>query len=68
MVKKTIPQSVRASVYKKYSPRCTEMLCYIGCGQVITPFTFTCGHVIAEENGGTISIDNLRPICSLRSR
>jgi hypothetical protein len=25
---------------------------------------FHCGHVIAEANGGTMQIDNLRPICA----
>ena len=30
----------------------------------ITQHNFHCGHVIAEANGGTLDIDNLRPICS----
>jgi HNH endonuclease len=30
----------------------------------ITQHHFHCGHVVAEANGGTIHIDNLRPICS----
>lgn len=30
----------------------------------ITPFTFNCGHVIADSRGGKTTIDNLRPICT----
>lgn len=29
----------------------------------ITQLSFHCGHVIAEKNGGTLTVDNLRPIC-----
>lgn len=29
---------------------------------------FECGHVISEFNGGTICIENLRPICSQCNR
>lgn len=32
--------------------------------QEIRQIDFHCGHVIAERNGGTMTIDNLRPICS----
>ena len=27
--------------------------------------SFHCGHVIAEKNGGSIEITNLRPICQI---
>jgi hypothetical protein len=30
----------------------------------INPFTFHCGHVVASANGGQLTIDNIRPICS----
>jgi len=32
--------------------------------QDIRQIDFHCGHVISEKNGGTMTIDNLRPICS----
>jgi 5-methylcytosine-specific restriction endonuclease McrA len=32
---------------------------------VITQLNFHCGHVTAEANGGTLNIDNLRPICAI---
>ena len=27
-------------------------------------YSFECGHVVSEKNGGKPTIDNLRPICS----
>jgi hypothetical protein len=33
--------------------------------QNITPFTFQCGHIVAEAEGGPTNLENLRPICSL---
>jgi 5-methylcytosine-specific restriction endonuclease McrA len=38
--------------------------CYC-CGLTeITPFNFEAGHVLAESQGGIITLENLRPICS----
>jgi hypothetical protein len=31
----------------------------------ITQHNFQCGHVVAEANGGTVQVDNLRPICAV---
>lgn len=31
----------------------------------ISQMDFNCGHVISEFNGGKITLDNLKPICSL---
>lgn len=30
---------------------------------IISPFEFHCGHVIARSQGGSDTLDNLRPIC-----
>ena len=30
----------------------------------ITQLNFTCGHYISEHNGGKITVENMRPICS----
>lgn len=30
----------------------------------ITQHNFVCGHVIADVHGGTLAIDNIRPICA----
>jgi hypothetical protein len=33
-------------------------------GNIISQHIFECGHVISEKNGGNVTLDNLRPICS----
>jgi hypothetical protein len=62
--KVTIPQSLRAAVWDKYIGRkIGEIECLVCNAALISQLNFHCGHVVAEANGGTISIDNLRPIC-----
>ena len=62
--KVTIPQSLRAAVWDKYIGRkIGEIECLVCNTALISQLNFHCGHVVAEANGGTISIDNLRPIC-----
>ena len=47
--KEKIPQAV----WNKYCGEgIGEIICFGGCGGKITPFTFECGHVIAEAEGG----------------
>jgi 5-methylcytosine-specific restriction endonuclease McrA len=29
----------------------------------ITQLTFNCGHIVAEANGGDLTVENLIPIC-----
>lgn len=31
----------------------------------ITQHNFQCGHVVADANGGSTNVNNLRPICTL---
>ena len=58
-----------------YSIRCKAWITHIGAevGQTkclcckdntITQFKFTCGHIVSRADGGTLAIDNLRPICN----
>jgi 5-methylcytosine-specific restriction endonuclease McrA len=62
--KQTIPQATRAKVWDHHigmefgSKKC--MCCKING---MTQLNFVCGHVQSEEYGGTLSVDNLRPIC-----
>jgi hypothetical protein len=62
--KKSIPATLKRLVWDKYigeSIGKTKCLC---CDLTdITQMSFHCGHVIADINGGTMTIDNLRPIC-----
>ena len=59
-----IPASLRTAVWKTYFGDDGKGRCYVGCGEDISVHNFECGHVIAHANGGTITLNNLRPICS----
>jgi 5-methylcytosine-specific restriction endonuclease McrA len=62
--KKTIPPMIRQAVWNKYIGKLTEGKCYC-CGITeISSFNFDAGHVVAENCGGLITVENLRPICS----
>lgn len=63
--KKTIPKVVKTLAWEKWvgeDVAKTKCLC---CGVTeIKLSSFHCGHVISEANGGSTTVDNLRPICS----
>lgn len=63
--KKKIPQSVRSHCWNEWiglEKGSSKCLC---CQRnIITLLNFHCGHVLAEKNGGTLMIDNLRPVCN----
>jgi hypothetical protein len=62
--KKTIPLSLKRSVWNKHIGeeigKAVCLCCKITC---ITQMSFSCGHVIAEYNGGELKLENLKPIC-----
>lgn len=64
--KTTIPQNRRIETWNTYCSESvgkTKCLC---CGtRDISPLQFHCGHVIPESDGGSIDVENLRPICSV---
>lgn len=62
--KNQIPSVVKQLVWDKYiGEYIGKTKCYC-CKLVdIKQSSFYCGHVVAEKNGGTMEIDNLRPIC-----
>ena len=64
-VKKTIPPAMKKKVWNRWIGEtvgqakcmcCKTFDIYVG--------SFSCGHIIAEYHGGTISVENLRPICN----
>ena len=65
-MKKKIPSALREQVWllncgdKHFKSKCKVEW----CETIITPFNFEVGHNIPESKGGTLDIDNLRPICS----
>jgi len=63
--KKTIPKVVKTLAWEKWIGEDiakTKCLC---CGVTDIKLSgFHCGHVISEANGGSTTVDNLRPICA----
>lgn len=63
--KAKIPTAIReqcwtATMGKKYESRC-----YVSwCKNTINVFDFHVGHDIPESKGGTLDINNLKPICA----
>lgn len=63
--KDKIPRALREQVWLHYSKKNFEIKCPVSwCENKISPFDFHVGHNIAEANGGTLDLNNLRPICS----
>lgn len=63
--KKPIPPRIRERVWSEYigdDNKTGKCLC---CSEtIIDKKNFNCGHVKSEKDGGVITVDNLRPICS----
>ena len=65
MGKKKIPKAVREQVWLAVNKTKFYASCYIPwCKNKISVFDFTVGHNIPESKGGTLCIDNLKPICA----
>lgn len=63
--KRRIPKALREQVWTQYFGKCFEHSCYIDwCKNKITVFNYHIGHDIPESKGGTLAINNLKPICS----
>jgi hypothetical protein len=63
--KKSIPKSLKKQTWDKWigaSIGATKCLC---CEhEEIRQIEFHCGHIIAEADGGSTTVDNLLPICA----
>ena len=63
--KAKIPSAVRKIVWNTYIGKdIIKGKCLCCNAEELTGTNFECGHVKSEKNGGEITIDNLRPICS----
>jgi|TARA_B110000967_G_scaffold169559_1_gene179070 hypothetical protein len=63
--KATIRAAVKEQCWLTNIGRKYDSPCYIKwCNNTITVFDFQCGHDIPESKGGTLDLDNLKPICS----
>lgn len=64
-IKKRIPSTLRSSVWSSYFGRNMDGTCQCCKLKNITFENFDCGHIISERLGGSITLDNLKPICRL---
>ena len=63
--KKKIPKALREQVWRTYYFHKYEAKCFVHwCTNRITVFDFEVGHNIPESKGGSLQLNNLRPICS----
>ena len=63
--KQTIPKAVREQCWLKTIGKKYESKCYIPwCNNIMNVFDFHVGHDVPESKGGTLDINNLKPICS----
>jgi hypothetical protein len=60
--KERIPAPLREIVWDTYNGRVKDAHCHC-CHRKITTLTFEAGHVQAEARGGTVCVENLRPVC-----
>ena len=63
--KKSIPKKIKELVWNNHIGHDIATFMCICCEKTpIKNTEFHCGHVLAEANGGTLDITNLRPICA----
>jgi len=61
--KQRIPPILKKNVWLKYIGNKVESKCLCCNDNIISLTSFHCGHIIAEVNGGKLTIENMRPIC-----
>tara|TARA_Y100000992_G_C21047566_1_gene387939 strand:+ start:162 stop:500 length:339 start_codon:yes stop_codon:yes gene_type:complete len=63
--KATIPKAIREQVWLQSFGKLYEHKCKIRwCKNIISVFDYHVGHDQPESKGGTLDIDNLKPICA----
>ncbi len=63
--KKTIPPSLKIKVWNKHiGEEIGKSKCLCCKLKDIYQASFSCGHIISENNGGLLIVDNLKPICT----
>jgi 5-methylcytosine-specific restriction endonuclease McrA len=63
-VRKPIPSAIRQQVWIQYIGEKFKSKCYVNwCKNKMTIFNYHVGHNIPDSKGGTLDVENLRPIC-----
>ena len=63
-MKKKIPKAIRQECWVRNFGQTFKHKCYVNwCHRKITCFDFEVGHNRPESKGGTLKINNLKPIC-----
>ena len=63
--KKNIPKAIREQCWIQSFGEVFNHSCYINwCENEINVFDFHVGHDKPESKGGTLNVDNLKPICA----
>jgi len=63
--KKTIPKALREQLWIRNCGKEFEHKCYVDwCDNTISVFDFHVGHDKPESKGGTLLLENLKPLCS----
>ena len=63
--KQIIPKTVRNACWINYYGDSREGKCQMCKRETISISCFQAGHIIAEANGGKVTLDNLKPVCQL---
>jgi hypothetical protein len=63
-ISKTIPLSLKKTVWNHWiGMNIGEAKCPVCKISLIYQMSFHCGHILAKSNGGSNTVDNLKPIC-----
>jgi 5-methylcytosine-specific restriction endonuclease McrA len=63
--KQTIPKALREQLWIKNCGKEFEHKCYVSwCQNTITVYDFHVGHDQPESKGGSLHLDNLKPLCA----
>jgi len=63
--KATIPKAIREQCWLNIIGKKYESKCYVKwCNNIMNVFDFHVGHDIPESKGGTLDLENLKPICA----
>ncbi len=63
--KATIPKALRQQVWIQYAGNAFDTKCPIRwCPNIINVFNFHVGHNLPESQGGTLTLNNLSPLCA----